>query len=35
MAEDVQVDQQLKTELNELEDKISPAPAEEKNGAGD
>jgi hypothetical protein len=35
MAEDVQVDQQLKTELNELEDKISPAPAEEKNGAGE
>ena len=35
MAEDVQVDQQLKTELNELEDKISPAQTEEKNGAGE
>jgi len=35
MAEDVQVDQQLKTELNELEDKISPAAGEEKNGSGD
>jgi len=35
MAEDVKVDQGLQKELNELEDKISPAAGEEKNGSGD
>ena len=35
MAEEVQVDQQLKTELNELEDKINPATPKEDNGAGE
>ena len=35
MAEDVKVDQGLQKELNELDDKISPAAGEEKNGAGD
>lgn len=35
MAEDVQADPGLQKELNDLEDKISPAQTEEKNGAGE
>jgi len=35
MAEEVQVDPQLQSELNELEEKINPASSEEMNGGGD
>ena len=35
MAEDVQAELGLQKELNELEDKISPATPEDKNGGGD
>ena len=35
MAEEVQVDPELQSELNELEEKINPASSEEMNGGGD
>ena len=35
MAEEVQADPQLQSELNELEEKINPATPEDKNGGGD
>ena len=35
MAEEVQVDPQLQTELNDLVEKINPATPEDKNGGGD
>ena len=35
MAEEVQVDPQLQSELNELEEKINPETPEETNGGGD